>query len=99
MKGWLRDALANAGTDIREAYLFGSVLDPSRPPRDIDLLVVTADGAGRSAWCRVRHWRKNVENQFKHQFGLPLSVLLATPSEWRELDGTIVRKREREALL
>lgn len=99
MKDWLREAIASAGTDIRVAYLFGSVLNPARTPRDIDLVVVTADGAGTMVWRRVRLWRNDIESQFTCKFDVPLSVLVATPSEWRELDGTIVREREREALL
>lgn len=94
MREWLRSALGTAGKDVAEAYLFGSVLEPGRAPNDIDLAVVTADGAGEPAWRRVRAWREDVTPRFRKQFGLPLSVLIATPSEWRELDGTVIRKRE-----
>lgn len=94
MRKWLRKALDRAGGDIAEAYLFGSVLDPTREPNDIDLVVVSADGADGPAWHRVRKWREDVGARFFACFGVPLSVLIATPSEWRELDGTVIRKRE-----
>lgn len=95
MRDWLREAISAAGTDVAEAYLFGSMLDPAREPRDADIVVVTADGAGRPAWRRVRLWREQVVGPFHARFNLPLSVIVATPSEWRELDGTLIRKRER----
>lgn len=94
MRDWLRNAIGPTGGDILEAYLFGSVLDQQRSPRDIDLVVVTADGAGEVAWRRVRDWRESVTLRFRAQFGLPLSILIATPSEWNEIDGIIVRRRE-----
>lgn len=94
MRDWLRHEIGLTGGDIVEAYLFGSILDQQRLPRDIDLVVVTADGAAQLAWGRVRDWRESVALRFRAQFGLSLSILIATPSEWNEIDGTIVRRRE-----
>ena len=50
MTDWLRRELAPYRHFIAEACLFGSVLDPTREPRDIDLVLVTTDGADGPAW-------------------------------------------------
>lgn len=94
MRDWLRNAIELSGGDILKAYLFGSILDQQSSPGDIDLVIVTADGAGGLAWRRVRDWRDSVALRFQVQFDLPLSILIATPSEWNEIDGTVVRRRE-----
>jgi len=94
LRDWLRNAIELTGGDILEAYLFGSILDRQRSAGDVDLVVVTADGAGGVAWRRVRDWRDSAALRFQAQFDLPLSILIATPSEWNEIDGTVVRHRE-----
>ena len=78
MRDWLREALVAVGTDVAEAYLFGSLLDPARKPRDADIVVVTADGAGRPAWRRVRLWRERIVGPFQVRFGLPLYFTLGS---------------------
>lgn len=94
MRDWLCHELAPYRRLIAEAYLFGSVLDPTRKPRDIDLAVVTADRAGGTAWQQVRMVRDTLISPFLEKFGIPLSIIVLTISEWRELDGTIIRERE-----
>ncbi|QJU60258.1 hypothetical protein HL653_23225 [Sphingomonas sp. AP4-R1] len=94
MRAWLRDALAPVRGDLSAAYLFGSVLHPDAHPADVDLVLVAIDGAGAPGWRRVRALRTAIAPAFKRAFGLPLSGMVLTPSEWREVDGTIVRERE-----
>ena len=94
MRDWLRDELAPYRRFIAEAYLFGSVLDPTRKPRDIDLVLVAMDGAGEPAWQLVRALRDAFTPPFLKEFGVPLSTMVLTMSEWHELQRTIARKRE-----
>jgi predicted nucleotidyltransferase len=94
MRAWLRAALAPVQGDLSGAYLFGSVLDLNAHPADVDLVLVAIDGAGEPGWRRVRTLRTAIAPAFTRAFGLPLSGMVLTPSEWREIDGTIVRERE-----
>jgi predicted nucleotidyltransferase len=94
VRDWLRQQLAPHRRLISKVYLFGSVLDLTRSPRDIDLVIVTADGAGGSEWQQVRAARDAMISPFQEEFGLPLSAMILTPPEWREIDGVIVRERE-----
>jgi predicted nucleotidyltransferase len=94
LREWLRIALAPIRGDLAEAVLFGSILETDRRPNDVDLALVAVDGAGQPAWRRVRDLRSAVAPGFLEIFALPLSVMVLTPAEWRELDGMIVRGRE-----
>lgn len=94
MIAWLRAAMLNSPGHLREAYLFGSALDARRKPRDIDVVLVTDDHSGGPGWFDVRRWRDRLAEQFEDRFGLPLSAMVVTPSEWAEIDGIIVRERE-----
>ncbi|TXI87187.1 MAG: hypothetical protein E6Q40_05350 [Cupriavidus sp.] len=94
MREWLRLALAPIRGDLAEAFLFGSILETDRRPNDVDLALVAIEGAGQPAWRRVRDRRTEIAPGFREIFGLPLSAMVLTPSEWRELDGKIVRVRE-----
>jgi len=38
--------------------------------------------------------RDTLISPFLEKFGIPLSIIVLTISEWRELDGTIIRERE-----
>ncbi len=79
--------------DIASAYLFGSILDPSLVPRDVDLLLIARGGAGEPAWLRARRTRDQITPLFRHQFGIPLSGKVLTPSEWIELDEIFFKRR------
>lgn len=94
MRQWLRLALAPIRGDLAEAVLFGSILETDRQPNDVDLALVAVDDAGQPAWRRVRDLRSAITPGFLETFGLPLSAMVLTPSEWLELDGRIIRRRE-----
>lgn len=94
MKDWLRRELAPYRSSIAYSCFFGSILDQTLTPRDIDIVLVTNDAAGHSSWHSVRKARDAIELPFYETFGLPLSAMVLTPSEWKELDGIIVRERE-----
>jgi predicted nucleotidyltransferase len=88
---WLRHRLI-VTHGIVAACIFGSALT-SKTPRDVDLCIVTDAKVGSDEWHRVRKARDSIIEQFRKDFGLPLCVMLVTPSEWREIDGVVVRDR------
>jgi predicted nucleotidyltransferase len=90
---WIRNELQVVEDALFKAYLFGSALDASRIPRDVDVVFVTTDGAGESKWQLVRVWRDDITPRFLAEFGIPLSAMVVTPSEWIEIDNVIVRER------
>jgi len=93
MRAWLQSELDKFRTDITAAYLFGSSIFPDQKPRDVDLVVITMDGAGKPSWQRVIAYMGNLKTRFDATFRLPLSIMVVTPSEWREIDGIVVRER------
>jgi predicted nucleotidyltransferase len=94
MKDWLIRELAPSRHAIAGAYLFGSVLNATLKPRDVDLALVAIDSAGAPAWQQLRTVRDTITPPFLMKFGVPLSILVLTLSEWGEVDDVIVRERE-----
>jgi predicted nucleotidyltransferase len=94
LRDWLRHKFGPYHRFIIGAYLFGSMLDPTRSPRDIDLVLVTVGNAGEPEWQQVRSVRDVIAPLFEAEFGLPLSAMVLTLAEWREIDGVIVGERE-----
>jgi predicted nucleotidyltransferase len=90
---WLRARLRIHSSGLRAAYQFGSSLDPAARPNDIDLVLVSADGAGEPAWRGTIALAAELRTAFRLVFRTQLSVMVLTPSEWAELDGVIVRER------
>jgi predicted nucleotidyltransferase len=90
----LRAAIEEVAADLETAFIFGSAVDPLATPRDIDVVLVTKVAAGEPSWHAIRVWRDRVAVEFEKQFYLPLSAMVVTPSEWAEIDGTIVRERQ-----
>jgi predicted nucleotidyltransferase len=88
---WLRHRLIKT-RGVVGAYIFGSSLT-IKTPRDVDLCIVTGAKVGSDEWHQVRKARDSIAEEFRRAFGLPLSVMLVTPSEWREVDGGVVRDR------
>lgn len=88
---WLRHRLLIT-RGVVAACIFGSSLT-SKTPRDVDLCIVTDAKVGSDEWHQVRKARDSIIEEFRRAFGLPLSVMLVTPSEWREVDGVVVRDR------
>ena len=78
---------------LRAAYQFGSSLDPAARPNDIDLVLVSVDGAGGPAWRCTLALAAELRVAFRLVFRPPLSVMVLTPAEWDELNGVIVRER------
>lgn len=70
------------------------MLDVAREPHDVDLIIVTVDGPGGLGWHQIRVVRDAMRNPFLERFGIPLSTMVVTTSEWHELDGVIVRERK-----
>jgi predicted nucleotidyltransferase len=93
MRDWLRVRLESVQTDILFAYIYGSSLRSDTDPRDVDIILVTMFEAGSASWERVRAFSRPLRQEFIKAFGLPLSLMIATPSEWSEIDGVVVRER------
>jgi len=93
MRNWLSLRLTVVRDDILCAYLYGSALRSSSEPRDVDIIVVARSEAESASWERVRLLSEGLRPEFFKTFGLPLSVIIATPSEWSEIDGVVVRER------
>jgi predicted nucleotidyltransferase len=93
MRDWLSLRLERVRSDVLYAYLYGSALRPDAEPRDVDIIVVTRSQAGSAPWERVRAFCEHLRREFVETFGLPLSVMIATKSEWSEIDGVVVRER------
>ena len=91
---WLRAAMSCSSEHLRAAYLFGSVLDPKRKPRDVDVVLVTVDRAGRPGWLNIRRWRDHLAQEFEDRFHIPLSAMVVTPSEWAEIESVVIGQRE-----
>lgn len=89
---WL-SARLRGHPSIRAAYQFGSSLNPAARPNDIDLVLVSIDGAGAPGWRGALALAAELPAAFQLIFQTPLSVMVLTPSEWNELDGVIVRER------
>lgn len=92
---WLKEQLRDIELSLGGAFVFGSALRGTDAARDIDIVLVTADGAGGVEWSRVRSFRNALVPRFEKTFNIPLSVLVLTPSEWLEVDGSVVRERAR----
>ena len=93
MKNWLSLRLECTRADILCAYLYGSALRSNGEPRDVDIVVVTRSQAGSASWEWVRAFCEHLKREFVETFGLPLSVMIATQSEWSEIDGVVIRER------
>ena len=89
----MEQKLALLGTNIAEAYLFGSCLNPEQHFRDVDMVVVSLARAGTANWKTVRSFCATLADDFSSTFGVPLSIMIVTQSEWLEVDGSIVRER------
>ncbi|MEJ5118734.1 hypothetical protein WH158_15095 [Gluconobacter cerinus] len=94
MTVWLRAAMAGATANLQTAFLFGSAIDAKAVARDIDIVLVTKEGAGEKGWHAIRDWRDRLAVDFEERFHMPLSAMVVTPSEWAEIDGVVVRERE-----
>jgi predicted nucleotidyltransferase len=93
MRDWLSLRLESIRADILCAYLYGSALRSNSQPRDVDIIVITRSAAASASWERARAFCEHLRREFIETFGLPLSVMIATPSEWAEIDGVVVRER------
>jgi predicted nucleotidyltransferase len=93
MRSWLSFRFESVQADILCAFLYGSALRPKSEPRDVDIVVITRCVAESASWVRVRAFCEHLKRDFIQVFGLPLSVMIATQSEWPELDGVVVRER------
>jgi predicted nucleotidyltransferase len=85
--------MQEARLDIVAAYLFGSSIRPKQNPRDVDLIIVAMGKSGSISWRRAIAYRNSLKDRFIAAFGTPLSAMVVTPSEWLELDGSVVRQR------
>lgn len=86
--------MLEATTNLQAAFLFGSAINTSAAPRDIDIVLVTKDAAGEKGWHVIREWRDCLKVDFEKRFNMPLSPMVVTPSEWAEIDGVVVRERK-----
>jgi predicted nucleotidyltransferase len=93
MRDWLKNHFFEV-PGIAEAYMFGSAMRGVENPRDVDIALVTLDPLGSVGWEKVRSFRDRLTPVFSERFGLPLSIIIASPSEWRTISGGIVRERE-----
>jgi predicted nucleotidyltransferase len=93
MIDWLRQDMQKVQVDIAAAYLFGSSVRAQSDPRDVDLVIVTVGEADGASWHRAITYRDALTERFRRVFSLPLSAMVVTRSEWKELDGTVVRER------
>jgi predicted nucleotidyltransferase len=93
LKEWLQHELQPIRANILAAYLFGSSIKGKLAPRDVDLVIVTADGAGEHSWHQIISYRDHLRERFQNAFQIPLSTMVVTPSEWDEIDGIVVRER------
>jgi predicted nucleotidyltransferase len=92
---WLSGRLRAHASRLYAAYQFGSSLDPAARPNDIDLALVSLDGAGEPRWRDTLILAAELRAAFWLAFHIPLSIMVLTPSEWAEVDGVIVRERRR----
>lgn len=76
------------------AYLFGSYILNVDSPNDIDLVLVTLDKAGSLDWLKIRMLRTSLSAPFYREFGIPLSAMVLTSLEWRELKEIMFRHRK-----
>ena len=92
---WLSALLRAHAPRLYAAYQFGSSVDPAARPNDIDLALVSVDGAGEPGWQDTLALAAELRAAFGLAFLIPLSIMVLTPSEWAEVDGVIVRERKR----
>lgn len=64
---------------IREAYIFGSFLDLTRVPRDVDLLCVLSE-------YNAKNWSSAIRADFLQVFKLPLHLQRFHQSAQSEID-------------
>lgn len=93
MKCWLRQKIKIIKKDVRDAFIFGSSITDGAVPSDVDVVVVAEGTVGTYSWWSVRAFREDVRSDFQSVFGLRLSMMVVTPSEWKQIDGSIVRER------
>jgi predicted nucleotidyltransferase len=93
MREWLRQVLSKESS-IGEAYVFGSVMRGEDSPKDFDMVLISVGSIESEEWAQVRAFRDIIRSSFQQQFGLPLSILIASPSEWRSLKRTVCLHRE-----
>lgn len=94
MKYWLRSETVKVSEDLFAAYIFGSILNQNKLPRDVDVVFVSIDGVDMPGWCRIRAWRDRLSSRFSARFGYVLSAMVVTPFEWEEINNVVVRERE-----
>jgi hypothetical protein len=92
---WIRQAFCEVSSDIYAVYLFGSELIVDSTPSDTDLFVITKGNAGSSPWLRARRFCEQVRESFTREFGIPLSIILTTQSEWAEFGRNFVTEKRR----
>lgn len=95
IRAWLSARLRAQAPELYAAYQFGSSLHPDARPNDIDLALVSVDGADEPRWRETLALAAELRAAFGLAFHIPLSVMVLTPSEWAEVDGVIVRERRR----
>lgn len=82
MIDWLSAALQPEHPALALAAVFGSVARGAVNPRDCDILIVSAGFATSPEWYRLRSCTRHLKSAFLAEFGLPLSVILLTGSEY-----------------
>lgn len=82
---WLKARIQEHGSLIGEASIFGSMAIGSPKPSDCDLLVIAAHSHESFEWRALQTAVDGWKSAFQGEFGLPLSVVLLTPREKKEL--------------
>ena len=82
---WLSIQLVGESSSIVLARLFGSIAKGSYSPSDCDILLVSDAGPDSSEWHTLRRRIKELDIGFRQHFGIPFSITLMTPAEFRSL--------------
>src|SRR5690606_31017723 len=88
VSSWLYQNLTARKSLVSEAIVFGSMAEGVLNPSDCDLLIVSRTEHSTEQWRELRGEISLWKEAFLATFGIPLSVVLLTPTERNELAGS-----------
>jgi predicted nucleotidyltransferase len=87
---WLASAFVPVSSTLLHAAVFGSVAAGSSHPGDCDVVLVSAADPDSDNWHALRASIVLLRSDFLQYFGIPLSIVLLTTSEWEETKGFFI---------